>query len=165
MNATDFEVSALWAQWVGAGAAVGAVLVAVVFGYLTLANTRRSKDAQERATITAATDSAEPEFNARISDGQRLGWLVRRTNGESFALMNNSTLPVYDVRIEGLTDMDKQRLTIATPQPLTLEAGDAVEFVLLSRLTLSGPANLVLTYSIDPSGSQRVRRVVLVSAP
>ncbi|MDJ0376973.1 hypothetical protein [Cryobacterium sp. PH31-L1] len=164
MHAIDLEVSSVLAQWVGAVAAVGAVVVAIVFGYLTLATTRRSKDAQERSAITAVTDSNEQGIDSLMFNANRQSWPIQRTNAGTFTLMNNSTLPFYDVRIEGLTDLDKRRLTVNSPQPLMLEAGARLEFSLVSRLTLSGPANLVLTYAIDPGGTQRIRKVLLVPA-
>jgi len=90
---------------------VAAVLVAVLFGYFTLASNRRSKDAQQRATIVAGLDVA------------------------------------------GMTDLDKKRLIEVAAEPASLWPGDAREFVLVSRLTLSGPANLVVRYRLQTGGS------------
>ena len=172
MDANDIAQSALAAQWVSAWAAVAGVAVAGLFGFLTLFNFRLGKqnqrlgrDNQERSTWTAANESATSEFSDWMSQPSHTGWLITHTTGESYAVVNNSTTTAFGVRIEGLTDLDKRRLSVDAPQPRTLEPGEALEFVLVSRLSLSGPANLVVTFSIDAEGVHTVRKVLLVPAP
>ncbi|UWF76883.1 MULTISPECIES: hypothetical protein [Microbacterium] len=79
--------------------------------------------------------------------------------GETWLLVNEGTVPALDVHVEGLTELDRRRLS-AAPRPL-LAPGEAVEFTLVSRLTLSGPANVVVTYRLDGDGAER-RRVLQV---
>ena len=164
MNATDLEVSALWAQWVGAGAAVGAVLVAVVFGYLTLANTRRSKDTQERATITASAEPLSADFADAVVEVTRVHWRVEQAGGERWLLINEGSNTAHDVELSGLTALDQQRLTVDDPTPQTVGPTGVVGFVLVSRFTLSGPANVVVFFALE-SGGPKVQRVVRVPAP
>jgi hypothetical protein len=165
MSATEFEMWSLAAQWVGSGAAVAAVGVAIAFGIITLRTSRQSKDAQERSAVTAAAEQSEQDFNA-VFNQQSTEFQVDHIGGENFTVMNHTVVTMYDLRVEGLTDQDKRRLTVTTPLPVAaLESGQTVEFVLVSRFTLSGPANLVVTYAIDADGIHRARKVLLVPKP
>lgn len=162
---TTYEVSSLAAQWVGSGAAVAAVLVAVLFGYLTLANSRRSKDAQQRATLVAALDDPnQPQSVLGDPGSGRANFTIRHKTGETWLLVNEGPDAAYLVRIEGLTDLDKHRLQEVAQDPTSLGTGEAKEFVLVSRYTLSGPANLVVSYRLEAGGSE-LRRVLQVPAP
>jgi len=163
---TTYEAWSLAAQWVGSGAAVAAVLVAVLFGYLTLATSRRSKDAQERATLTAATDdpNAPRTLLAAEDNPDRVRLVVRRQSGEKWLLVNEGPDVAYSVEIDGLTTLDKRRLTAIAGDPHSLGPTQGKEFVLVSRLTLSGPANIVVTFRVEPGGAV-LRRVLLVPAP
>lgn len=161
---TTYEVWSLAAQWVGSGAAVAAVLVAVLFGYLTLASNRRSKDAQQRATMVAALDDPNrPQSILAEHDAGRAVFTIRHKAGETWLLVNEGPDVAYMVGIEGLTDLDKRRLIEVAAEPASLGEGQAKEFVLVSRLTLSGPANVVVLYRLEPGGSQ-LRRVLHVPA-
>lgn len=162
---TTYEAWSLAAQWVGASAAVAAVLVAILFGYLTLASNRRSKDAQQRATLVAALgDPNQPQSILARSDAGRADFTIRRKAGETWLLMNEGPDVAYLVGIEGLTDLDKHRLREISQDPISLGAGQGKEFVLVSRLTLSGPANVVVSYRLEPGGSE-LRRVLQVPSP
>jgi hypothetical protein len=163
---TTYETWSLAAQWVGSGAAVAAVLVAMVFGYLTLASSRRSKDAQERATLIAATDARNTPRTllAAEDDPERARLMVRHQSGEKWLLVNEGPDVAYSVEIDGLTALDKQRLTAIAGDPHSLGPAQTKEFVLVSRLSLSGPANIVVTFRVEAGGSV-LRRVLLVPAP
>lgn len=163
MAVTDLEISALWAQWIGAGAAVGAVLVAVLFGYLTLANAQRSKDTQERATLTASTEPLSADFAAAVVAASRVQWRVEPNGGERWLLVHDGSTTAYGVRIAGLTELDKRRLT-SVPAEQDIAPTGTLPFTLVSRLTLSGPSNVVVTFALE-SGAERVRQVVRVPAP
>jgi hypothetical protein len=144
-----------------------AVLVAALFGYLTYANNKRSRDNQERASLAAAmNDVGGPRVGLLPTSREPGGvnFLVRHRAGESWLLMNDGPETARDLRIEGLTTLDKQRLTVDLPEPSVLEAGQACEFMLVSRLTLSGPANVVVHYRLDPDGAE-LRQVLQVPAP
>jgi len=67
------------------------------------------------------------------------------------------------VGVDGLTDLDKRRLIEVAADPASLGEGQAKEFVLVSRLTLSGPTNVVVLYQLEPGGSQ-LRRVLQMPA-
>lgn len=162
---TTYEVWSLAAQWVGSGAAVAAVLVAVLFGYLTLASSRRSKDAQQRATLVAALDDPNrPQSLLAERDSGRAEFSISRKGGETWLLVNQGPDIAYMVEIDGLTDLDKRRLAEVASEPGSLASGQAKEFVLVSRYTLSGPANVVISYRLEPGGSL-LRRVLQVPAP
>lgn len=159
---TPYEAASLWAQWVGSISAALAVVVAAIFGYLTLANDRRSKDAQQRATLAAAQGTALPSPGLRAAHGPGpTDFTVRHASGNTWLLVNAGTDEVFDVRISGLTDLDKRR--VRDIAPASLAAGEAREFVLISRYTRSGPANIVVTYRTHPGGSPE-RRVLAVPA-
>ena len=53
----------------------------------------------------------------------------------------------------------KARVPLRVPSELGRK-----EFVLVSRFTLSGPANVVVSYRLEPGGSE-LRRVLQVPAP
>lgn len=151
---TTYEAWSLAAQWVGSAAAVAAVLVAVLFGYLTLKSNRRSKDAQQRATkIAALDDPNRPQSILAQQDPGRAELSVRHKAGETWLVVNEGPDIAYSVEITGLTDLDKRRLTEVAPEPASLGVGQAREFVLVSRFTLSGPANVVVSYRLEPGGS------------
>jgi hypothetical protein len=163
-----YDMSSLWAQWVGSVAAVASVGVAIVFGYLTLANTRRSKDAQERATFAAATAAPSAvgpagPFVPNTATGD-LQLTVRDAGGERWELVNDGTETAIGVRIEGLTTLDRRRLVSVVDEPADLAPGASKQFVLVSRLALSGPANVVVLYRTQPDGPE-LRQVLLVPAP
>jgi len=163
---TPYEAGSLWAQWVGSVSAALAVLVAALFGYLTYANNRRSRDNQERASLAAA--SVE-EAGARAgllpaSGAKDVNFRIRHDAGETWLLMNEGPGTARDVRIEGLTKLDRQRLTVTSSETTALEPGEALEFVLVSRFTLSGPANVVVHCLLDPEGDD-LRQVLQVPAP
>ena len=149
-----YESSSLAAQWVGSSAAVAAVLVAVLFGYLTLASNRRSKDAQQRATLVAALDDPNrPQSILAQNEQVRADLSIRHKAGETWLLVNEGPDVVFVIDIEGMTDLDRRRLIEVASEPASLAAGDVREFVLVSRLTLSGPANVVVKYRLRPGGS------------
>ncbi len=163
---TPYEASSLWAQWVGSISAALAVLVAALFGYLTYANNRRSRDNQERASLAAASEDAADHRAGVLpmSRAYAAKFLIRHGAGETWMLINRGPGTVRDVRIEGLTTLDKQRLTVTSSEVTALEPGEALEFVLASRFTLSGPANVVVHCLLDPAGEE-LRQVLQVPAP
>ena len=161
---TPYEAASLWAQWVGSISAALAVVVAAVFGYLTLLNNRRSKDAQQRASLAAASgEGASPSQGVLPGSPRSPGprFEVRHKVGETWLLINDGPGAAYDVEISGLTDLDKQRLQSVAPAPETLAAGQSREFILISRLTRSGPANIVVSFRLQP-GESGLRRVLQV---
>jgi len=163
---TPYEAASLWAQWVGSISAALAVLVAAVFGYLTYANNRRSRDNQERASLAAASED-EAGHRAGLlptSHANAVNFLIRHGAGETWLLINEGPGTVRDVRIEGLTTLDRQRLTVTSSEATALEPGEALEFVLVSRFTRSGPANVVVQCLLDPEGEE-LRQVLQVPAP
>lgn len=163
---TPYEAASLWAHWVGSISAALAVLVAALFGFLTYANNKRSRDNQERATLAAVSGDVSGSRVGLLPESPEthdVTFLVRHVSGESWLLINEGPGTVHDVRIEGLTTLDRQRLTDVSGSSV-LEAGYATGFVLVSRLTLSGPANVVVHYRLDPAGSE-LRKVLQVPAP
>ncbi|MFS0866744.1 hypothetical protein AB3M83_05350 [Microbacterium sp. 179-B 1A2 NHS] len=150
---TTYESASLWAQWVGSGAAVAAVLVAIVFGYLTLLNNRRAKDAQQRASLAAASHRAGPHALPGIRDAAGANFSVRHHAGDTWLLTNDGPGIAYAVEIRGFTDLDERRLRDVPTAPFTVRAGEASGFTLVSRYTLAGPANIVVTYRLDPDGA------------
>ena len=162
---TAYEAASLGAQWVGSISAAFAVLVAAVFGYLTYANNKRSRDNQERATLAAAT---QPEGGHRVgilpTSRDSFNFIIRRAAGENWLLVNEAPHAAWGVRVEGLTTLDNQRLTVGSPTLSDLEPGEAKEFALVSRRTLSGPANVVVFGRLDPAGPE-LRQVLQVPAP
>ena len=90
--------------------------------------------------------------------------MVRHQFGEKWLLVNEGPDVAYSVEIDGLTALDKQRLTATAGDPHSLGAAQAKEFVLVSRLTLSGPANIVVKFRVEAGGAV-LRRVLLVPAP
>lgn len=160
---TPFQEAALWPQWVSAVASLLAVAVAIVFGWLTLANNRRSKDAQDRATLAAVSSPSHADAARGILEAQRVGWEVESGGGEQWVLKNTGRATAHDVTIQGFTSLDQQRLTRDT-QPVTLGPTMSLRFTLVSRYTLTGPANLTVTFSQEEGGPQR-QSVVRVPAP
>lgn len=161
---TEYEAASLWAQWVGSVSALAAVVVAAVFGYLTLASNNRSKDAQQRATLVAALDDPNrPQSILAEHESGRADFQINHKGGETWLLINQGPDIAYVVDIEGFTDLDKRRLQEVALDPASLSPGQAKEFVLVSRYTLSGPANVVISYRLEPGGSQ-LRRVLQVPA-
>jgi ABC-type enterochelin transport system substrate-binding protein len=142
------------------------VFVAAVFGWLTLVNNRRSKDTQERATLIAATDKQDAPQSLRASrdetNGARL--TVRHNLGERWQIVNEGPATCIIDDVAGLTTLDKKRLEVVAAEPDSLSPGETKEFILLSRLTLTGPANIVVSFRLEPGGSL-LRQVLLVPAP
>ena len=211
VNFDWFTWSGTNAEWLSAiGTIAGAVgtflgaIVAGVFGYLTWNISRKTKDNQERATLTAAEEpvtvalgeqpepdprsggKAEPGSNAggpgetpkipstwnetllrsllvMAQQQEKVRFSVRSVGGESWQLVNDGTDSAFDVEVAGLTKLDVRRLTSVDPTPADVGAGDALSFTLVSRLTLSGPANVVVNYALSPGGP-KARKVLLVPA-
>ena len=163
---TPYEAASLWAQWVGSISAALAVFVAALFGYLTYANNRRSRDNQERASLAAASkdDAGHRAGLLPMSRANDVNFLIRHDVGETWLLINEGPRTARDVRIEGLTTLDRQRLTVTSPKTTALEPGEALQFALVSRFTLSGPANVVVHCLLDPDRTD-VRQVLQVPAP
>jgi hypothetical protein len=160
--ATDAEISALIAQWVESIAAVAAVFIALLFGVLTLTTSRRSKDTQERATLTAASDPMSADFAEAVVAASKVHWRVERNAGERWLLIHDGSTTAYEVELAGLTSLDAKRLT-EIPDRQDVGPTGALAFTLVSRLTLSGPANVVVTFALE-RGDQRVRQIVRVPA-
>lgn len=163
---TPYEAASLWAQWVGSISAALAVFVAGLFGYLTYANNKRSRDNQERATLAAAMSGGGESRAGILPTGSSRGaeFAIRGLGAEQWLLVNEGPESASGVRLEGLTTLDQQRLRGSAEGPVDLGPGQAHEFVLRSRFTLSGPANVVVTYRLQGGGSE-LRRVLQVPAP
>src|SRR5262245_19012081 len=114
---TECESATLAAQWVAAWATVAAVLVAAVFGWLTLVTSRRAKDAQVRASYAAAEDgfTVSADFADAVTAVSRVNWEVSREAGENWLLRNAGGTTAYNVAITGLTVYYSTRLTTADP--------------------------------------------------
>ena len=178
MDAKELAQSALDAQWLSAWATVAGAVVAGLLAVATFFNSVRgwrnkklgeqnlilSEDNQERATLTAAADPISEDVATLVGNMNRIRWTVRHGTGESWLLLNEGTDTAYDVHIEGLTALDKQRLTTDPVEPSTIGSAEAVVFVFVSRFTLSGPGNVVVSYASEPGGAE-LRKVVLVPAP
>jgi len=89
---TAYETASLVTQWITTIATVAAVLVALVFGWLTLSNSRRSKDNQDRATYAAATPDQplSGDFADAVKAAIDVGWDVTHDAGENYLLMSTS---------------------------------------------------------------------------
>ena len=163
---TAYEAASLWAQWVGSISTALAVFVAALFGYLTYANNRRSRDNQERATLAAAMDGTARPRVGLLPDERRTGadLVIRSSGGEGWLLINEGPATVRSVRLEGLTTLDQHRLQVGSDEPGDLQPGQSRGFTLVSRLTLSGPANVVVHYRLDEAGPE-LQRVLQVPAP
>lgn len=86
---TSSDSWSLAAQWAGSSVAVAAVLVAVLFCYLTLASSRRSKDVQQRATIVAALDDPyQPQSILGEGDAGHADSTIRHKAGKAWLLVN-----------------------------------------------------------------------------
>lgn len=153
---TTYEAWSLGAQWAVALAALGYGAVAVVLAVITLATSRRSKDTQQRATLTAASDHPNQSQSplAENGDAGRASFTVRHKAGERWLLVNDGPNTAYGVQIEGLTELDNMRLQEVSSEPHSPRQGDAREFVLVSRLTLSGPANIRVSFRLEPGGPE-----------
>ncbi|TFC93013.1 MULTISPECIES: hypothetical protein [Cryobacterium] len=160
MTATEIAASGLWTQWLGLGLSAVVGGLGIYFARLAQITSRLSRDNQERAALAAA-DS--PGILPTPSILPSIAWSTSPVGGESYVLVNRGFETAYDVTVDGLTELDKQRLTVNNPTP-ELEAAAALEFVLVSRLSLSGPANLVVKHSTEPGGT-RIGNVLLVHAP
>lgn len=57
-----------------------------------------------------------------------------------------------DVRIEGFTELDNRRLGPIRARG-TLGSGDSIQITVVSRLSLSGPSNVVVSYVHSRPGS------------
>lgn len=160
---TPYESASLVTQWISAVAAILAVAVAVIFGWLTLLNNRRSKDAQDRATFAAAGagPAAAPGELARAAVvADEVDWAVQAQGAEAWLLRNTGAATAYDVSLAGLTELDRQRLKVGDiTNPV--RPTDVLRFDFVSRFSLSGPGNVVVQYALDEGGplSRRVLRV------
>ncbi|UXW85106.1 hypothetical protein NFX31_12890 [Microbacterium azadirachtae] len=94
----------------------------------------------------------------------KVNWSTRPNGGERWDLVNDGPGTVYDVRVAGLGEIDQRRLTVTPPPRATLAQAGAVTFDLVSRLSISGPANVVVTYRRRARGPE-LQEVVPVDAP
>ena len=161
MTPYEIEYSGLVAQWVGAVAPGLAVLVAIVFGAITLATSRRSKDTQERATLTAA-EPLTADFAQAVLAVSRVNWEVRHHSGDTWLLTNTGNNTAHNVMLAGMTEVDRKRLT-PLPDPETVGPTGSLAFTLMSRFTLSGPANVIVSFSLE-SDQERLQQIVRVPA-
>jgi len=164
MTPEQIALSSLQAQWWGVAAAFLTVIVAAVFGYLTLLNNQRAQDAQNRATRTAVTGTPRRPGRLRQaglrSAPTEVAWAVQ-TAGDQWILVNEGAATAHDVRLTGYTDLDQRRLSVADGAPRTLAPGEALAFSILSRFTVRGPANVVVTFAFEP-GAEPARQTLLV---
>ena len=162
---TEYRNATLILQWIGSAASAVSVVVAVIFGRLILLNTRRSKDNQERSTRTAAAISEQ--INESIATGIRAAqpggsatWSVRPAGGEDWFITWVGQNRITDVRIKGFTELDNRRLG-PTRACGTLRSGDSIQITVVSRLSLSRPTNIVVSYAHSRPAS-RVSDALLV---
>jgi hypothetical protein len=160
MNPDEIAASSLWTQWLGLGVSLVVGGVGIYFARLAHITSRLSRDNQERSTLTAAD---APGILPSPSVVPSIAWSISPTTGESYSLVNRGFETAYDVTVDGLTELDKKRLTVDNPTP-SLEPFAALAFVLVSRFSLSGPANLVVKHSTEPGGT-RIGNVLVVHAP
>jgi hypothetical protein len=160
MNPDEIAASSLWTQWLGLGVSLVVGGVGIYFARLAHITSRLSRDNQERSTLTAADALGLLPSPSVIPS---IIWSISPAGGESFSLVNRGHETAYDVNVDGLTELDKKRLTVTNPTP-SLEPFAALTFVLVSRLSLSGPANLVVKHSTEPGGT-RIGNVLVVHAP
>ena len=113
--------------------------------------------------VAALDDPNRPQSVLAERESGTADFRIERKNGETWLLINQGPDVAYMVDVEGLTDLDKRRLHKVALDPASLSPGQAKEFVLVSRYTLSGPANVVVSYRLEPGGSQ-LRRVLQVPA-
>jgi len=164
MTPEQIALSSLQAQWWGVAAAFLTVIVAAVFGYLTLLNNRRAQDAQSRAARAAVTE--RPRRPGRLRQAglmpapAEVAWAVQ-TSGDQWILVNEGTVTAHDVRLTGYTELDQRRISVADGAPRTLAPGEALAFTVLSRFTVRGPANVVVTFAFEP-GAELSRQTLLV---
>jgi hypothetical protein len=164
MRVNAYESASLVTQWITTVATVAAVLVALVFGWLTLANSRRSKDNQDRATYAAATqEPVSAEFAEAVKGVSDVSWQVIHEAGENYILRHTGSISARHVVISGLTLTDQSRLEIKG------NVGDVgptgvVPFVFRSRFSQSGPGNVVVSFQTENSQSQTLSRTVRVPA-
>lgn len=159
---TPYESASLVTQWISAVASVLAVLVAVIFGWLTLINNRRSKDAQDRATYAAAGSSTVGPAGVEPRTGQAglPDWELERQGDATWLLKNAWPSVAYDVTVQGLTELDNRRLMVPSDR-VTLEPAATLGFEFRPRLSLPGPGNIVVRFATEEGGptSTRVLRV------
>lgn len=161
---TAFEAWGLAASWVGSGAAVASVIIAAVFGYLTLANSRRSKRALDTATYAAAQEPAHADGRGVLPMGPiPVRWRIEHAGGQGWLLINDGTADAFDVSMQGLTATDRQRLTSAEEAGV-VPAASALGFVYVSRLTLDGPGNLVVSWRFGPEAVEQ-SKVLRIPSP
>jgi len=164
MTPEQIALSSLHAQWWGVAAAFLTVVVAAIFGYLTLLNSRRAQDAQNRATRAAVT--ARPRRPGRLRQAglipapAEVAWAVQ-TSGDQWILVNEGTTTAHDVQLTGYTELDQRRISVADGAPRTLAPGEALAFTVLSRFTVRGPANIVVAFAFEP-GAEPARQTLLV---
>jgi hypothetical protein len=108
--------------------------------------------------------NAPQSLLARRDDPNGARRTIRHTAGEQWQLVNEGPAACIIDEVAGLTAQDKKRLATVAADSDPLNPGDAKDFTLVSRLALSGPANVVVSYRVEPSGSP-LRRVFLVPAP
>jgi hypothetical protein len=169
MSDHDIAVWGLAAQWAGVVVAILSIGVAALFGALTLRNSRGVRDAQERASLTAAGNGggpgSRPEAHDRAADRgdhEQVVWTVTGTGGGAWILRNGGSVAAHDVTLAGYTETDRRRLTEAPPVGEVL-AGGTIPFTLVSHFTVSGPANVVVRYRLAAGGDER-QQIVQVPA-
>ncbi|MCJ1709538.1 hypothetical protein [Microbacterium sp. VKM Ac-2923] len=165
---TEFEAASLLAQWVGSGAAVAAVGVAVVFGILTLSNSRRSIDAQERATAALDTDPHLAEMLSRGSQGDPVWAVEKRPTKDLWWLRNVSDHRVWNVRITGATTQDTERLRFdwsSDSEPMTADPNAPIPFRTLNFWGAAAVPTIIVEWADEPDGQPRAERIAVAEGP
>ncbi|TDW28699.1 hypothetical protein [Cryobacterium psychrophilum] len=167
MTPEQIALSSLQAEWWGVAASFLTVIVAAIFGFLTLLNNRRALDAQNRAALAAVTAAPRRPGRLRqaalIPANAEVAWAIESVADGQWMLINAGTATAYDVALTGYTDLDQRRISVADGAPRTLAPGEALAFTVLSRFTLRGPANVVVTFAFE-SGAATVRQTLRAPA-
>lgn len=166
------------AAWVSAAAGVAAVLVAALFGYLTWNNSRRSKDAQQRASFALQEEeTAQDSRDAMLELIRNLGansdrpqpeaspatvrWRLEKGNGDQWLAVNTGNATAYNVRVAGLTDLDNQDITPIDDEGHEIEAGDRLPFYFGRTFASPAVSTAVISWQDSPDGPVRSSRKMI----
>lgn len=183
----------LFSQVIGMVTGIGAVVVAIVFGGLTLRATRTADDASERASIASTTEtSLSPDDLARI--GRIAAGLTALPGGietRGGATAGGTPPPpsrpaqtvrwrlqhrggvvwdLYNVGDARAYDVTLEGLTTqdrqrikSEPSTTNVEPGNLVTFTMFTAFSMSGVATLVISWSRTSGGPHETKRLPVVA--
>lgn len=159
LEPSAFEISGLWAQWVSAGAAVAAVVVAALFGALTLANTRKSNDAQQRASLALDTSpDLVATFERGLRDGPTVEWEVEKgPKPNLWLLMHTGNATAYDVFFYGATDQDQARMYADSSAFASVEPGTSIPFRIRTFWGAAAVPTLIVEWAYAEGSDERYK--------